>query len=428
VVPPLTLLGICDDPYLQRRCSEINTMRSLANVTFTAGPVPMGAGRPAKGRARIKLGYLSSDFRNHPVGLQIAGLLESHDRTRFEVIGLSIGHNDGSAARKRIESSCDQFHDLSSAGSYEAAQLIRRLEVDILVDLNGQTQGWRPAILKYRPAPVIVTYFGYAGTTGSDFVDYIIGDPHVTPFDLAPAMSEKIVQLPYCFWPADAKPVQPAPVLRAEAGLPEDAFVFCCFNASHKIRPALFDSWMRILRDVPKSVLWVRDASATVNERLRRQARRRGVADSRILFAGRIEDLSRHLGRQRLADLFLDTFPYNAHVTAIDALGAGLPLLTLQGKSFVSRVAASFLINLDLPELVTTTLSSYEEMAIALAKNPARLAAIRRRLQDAKATSILFDAASFARTIEAAFERMQHRHEGGEGPAGFSAGEAPSPS
>ena len=325
-VPPLTLLALSDDPLLQRRCAELATRRSLADTELGGAVIaPMAVG--AYQHDRIRIGYLSSDFREHPVATQVVGLLERHDRARFEVVGLSTGRGDDGAMHRRIVKACDRFFDIGHIGSREAAALIREAEIDILVDLNGQTMGWRPAILKYRPAPVIATYLGYAGTTGAEFVDYIIGDAHVTPFELGPAMTEKIVQLPGSFWPSDTMLPEPEVVSRAELGLPDDAFVFCCFNSHHKIRPRMYDVWARLLRSVPGSVLWLRDGTPAMNERFRGEAAARGIEPHRIHFAGRTESLARHLGRQAQADLFLDTHPYNAHATASDALWAGLPVL-----------------------------------------------------------------------------------------------------
>jgi predicted O-linked N-acetylglucosamine transferase (SPINDLY family) len=368
--------------------------------------------------SRLRIGYLSSDFRDHPVARQIAGLLERHDRSRFEVIGFSCGRDDESAVRRRIVAACDRFHDITSMGFRAAADLIRAAEIDILVDLNGQTMGWRPAILKLRPAPVIVNYLGYAGTVGGDLADYIIGDPHVTPFEMSAALSEKIVQLPDSFWPADPDIPEPEQVGRSDLRLPEDAFIFCCFNAAQKILPAIFDVWMRLLAAVPHSLLWLRDNGLIVNARLQHQARRRGIEPGRIHFAGRMESLARHLGRQRLADLFLDTWPYGAHTTGYDALWAGLPLVTLRGDSFVSRVSTSFLTNLKLPELVAASLEAYEATALSLARDPRALAAIRRRLAQTRRAA-LFDIDTLARNLEAAYLRMDQSAKRGEAPAAF---------
>jgi len=412
-LPPLTLLAISDDPLLQRKCAELNIQRSFHNSSMQNGDAePLWKGA-AYGHQRLRVGYMSSDFRDHPVANQVIGLLESHDRERFEIIGFANGRPDTGTMRQRIQKACDKFHDISEIGSLEAAQFIRAQEIDILVDLNGQTMGWRPGVFKYRPAPVSVSYLGYAGTTGANFIDYIIGDPQVTPFELAPAMSEKIVQLPHSYWPTDRAMPAPQRTSRAEAGLPENAFVFCCFNSNHKIRPDLYACWMRLLNAVPKSILWIREGSPAMNTRFLEVAAAKGIDRSRIVFAGRVESFEKHLGRMREADLFLDTFPYNAHVTASDALWAGLPVVTLQGNSFAARVAAGFLVNLGLDELVASTLDGYEALALSLATDVTRLAQIRERLRDARHTMPLFNAQALARDLERAYVEMIHRIDGG---------------
>lgn len=421
VVPPLALLALSDDPFLQRRCAERTTRRCLADTELgDADTEPMVV--KAYHHDKLRIGYLSSDFGDHPVATQVVGLLERHDRSRFEVVGLFTGRGDGSAKHQRIVKACDRFFDIGHIGSRDAAALIHKAEIDILVDLNGHTMGWRPAILKYRPAPVIATYLGYAGTTGAGFVDYIIGDACVTPFALGPAMSEKIVQLPNSFWPSDAMLPEPEAVSRAEVGLPVDAFVFCCFNSNHKIRPQMFDVWARLLRAVPGSLLWLRDDSAAMKERFRGEAAARGIDADRIHFAGRMESFARHLGRQALADLFLDTYPYNAHATASDALWAGLPVVALAGQSFVSRVSSGLLANVGLDELVASTVEEYENIALSLARDRIRLSDIRRRLAGARKTSPLFDMGRFVGAIEAAYLEMQARAQRGESPAAFRAG------
>jgi predicted O-linked N-acetylglucosamine transferase (SPINDLY family) len=411
VMQPLTLLALSDDPLLQRHCSELNLRRTLAQMP--AGDAVFSAmAAKTYSHARVRIGYMSSDFRDHPVARQIAGLLERHDRVRFEVFGFSTGRNDGSAARQRVAAACDQFHDIAHMGSREAAALIRAAEIDILVDLNGQTMGWRPAILRHRPAPVIATYLGYAGTLGGDLTDYIVGDPHVTPFEASDSLSEKIVQLPDSFWPPDPSLPEPEPVGRSQLRLPDDAFVFCCFNATYKIRPAVFDVWMRLLAAVPNSRLWLRDSGLIINARLQKQARDRGIEPGRLHFAGRMDSFARHLGRQAQADLFLDTWPYGAHTTANDALWAGLPLVTLAGRSFVSRVSASFLTNLGLPDLIAMSLDEYESIALSLARDPERLARIRRQLAETRRSAPLFDLDRLVRNMEAAYLRMREPQSG----------------
>lgn len=418
VVPPLAMLALSDDALLQRHCAELNLRRTLTGGPASGLPPP----KPYD-HSKIRIGYLSSDFGDHPVAAQIVGLLERHDRSRFEVTGFFTGRADGSARHQGIVQACDRFFPIADMGSRDAAGLIREAEVDILVDLNGQTQGWRPAILAQRPAPVIATYLGYAGTMGADFVDYIIGDAEVTPFAMAPAMAEKIVQLPHCFWPGDPGLPEPEPITRAELGLPQEAFVFCCFNSPHKIRPAVFDVWMRLLQAVPDSLLWVRDGYPAMNARFQREAENRGVDPARLRFAGRMPSFARHLGRQPQADLFLDTWPYNAHATASDALWAGLPLVTLRGETFVSRVSASFLTNLGLDDLIASTLEEYEAIALSLARNRERLADVKSRLAQARRTAPLFDIDRFVRGIEAAYLQMQARARRGEPPSSFRVAE-----
>jgi protein O-GlcNAc transferase len=416
IVPPQTLLALTDDPDLQLTCAQVATKRNLAE-TELAGPEPTALVKAAYAHDRIRVGYMSSDFRDHPVAAQIVGLLEGHDRSRFEVIGFSTGRPDGSAGHHRVVEACDRFHDISAIGSREAAQRIRQAEVDILLDLNGHTLGWRPVILKYRPAPVIATYLGYAGTTGAAFVDYIIGDPYVTPFSLGSTMSEQIVQLPHCFWPSDPALAAPQAVSRGQAGLPEDAFVFCCFNAHYKIRLQTFEIWARLLNAVAGSILWLRAGDAAMDAHFRREAAIRGVDPQRLIFAAREESLARHLGRLGLADLFLDTFPYTAHATASDALWAGVPIVTLQGRSFVSRVSSSLLANAGLGDLIASSMEEYESIALSLARDPARLATLRRRLAETRGR--LFDMPGLVAGIEGAYAQMHARAQSGAPPSAF---------
>jgi predicted O-linked N-acetylglucosamine transferase (SPINDLY family) len=418
VVPPLSILALSDDMLIQRHCSGLSLRRSLLDTALgDTNPAPLAS--RTYSHERLRIGYLSSDFGDHPVAAQIVGLLEAHDRTAIEVTCFFTGREDDSLKLRRIEKACDRFVSLGQKTDQDIATAIRDVEIDILIDLNGPTMGWRPATLKYRPAPVIATYLGYAGTTGADFVDYVIGDPYVTPFELAPGFSEKIVQLPDTCWPSDPRLPEPEKVGRDELGLPQDAFVFCCFNSNHKISPRLFESWARILQAVPAGVLWIRDGYPAMKERFRQHARDHGIDPARIHFAGRIDSVARHFGRQAQADLFLDTFPYNAHATASDALWSGLPVLTLRGNSYVSRVAAGFLANLGLPELIAENFQAYEDQAIHLATDPGALSHLRSRLAQARRNSPLFDTASLARSIEAAYRQMQARAAEGNPPVPF---------
>jgi predicted O-linked N-acetylglucosamine transferase (SPINDLY family) len=305
--------------------------------------------------------------------------------------------------RRRLVKAFDHFEDVRRLSDLEIAKLIRAREIDIAVDLNGHTHDARPGIFSHRPAPVQVNYLVYPGTTGANYMDYVLADRIVLPSDQQAFFSEKIVHLPDCYQANDAtRPLPPAPS-RAEAGLPEDAFVFCCFNNSWKITASMFDIWMRLLRQVPDSVLWLLESPAISN--LRTQAQARGVDESRLVFAPKLPP-DRHLARHQLAGLFLDTLPYNAHTTCSDALWAGVPVVTCYGKAFQARVAASLLKAIDLPELVTVRPEEYETRALDLAMNPALLQATREKLQRNRLTTPLYDSDRFRRNIEAAYVAM----------------------
>jgi predicted O-linked N-acetylglucosamine transferase (SPINDLY family) len=385
-----------------------------------AGP-RLDAASPATHGDKIRVAYLSGDFRIHPVAYLTAELFERHDRSRFEVIGLSFGPDDNSELRSRIAKSFNQFHDVRTASDRDVAALVRRLGIDIAVDLSGHTDNARPGVFRYRPAPVQVNYLGYPGTMGADFIDYIIADKVVLPFEQQPHYVERIVHLPDCFLVNDAtKPISPTTPSRAEAGLPERGFVFCCFNNAYKISAEIFGVWMRLLGQVDGSVLWLSQLDPRACDNLRDAARAAGIDPARIVFAPRKPAIADHFARQRLADLFLDTPGYNAHTTTSDALWAGLPVLTWIGSTFPGRVAASLLQAVGLPELVTHTREDYEALALRLAREPALLAGIRLRLQQNRLTYPLFDTARFARHIERAYETMHENVRQGRAPRSFS--------
>ncbi|HET7085666.1 MAG TPA: tetratricopeptide repeat protein [Rhizomicrobium sp.] len=399
VLAPLSFLAFCDDGVLRRRCSE----------RFTADRVPAPIAPLWTGERyshdRIRLAYLSADFRQHATAELIAGLIEKHDRARFEVIAVSFGRDDGSAMRQRLIRAFDHFEDVNRRSDAEAAQWLRQREIDIAVDLKGHTEESRPGILAHRPCPVQVNYLGYPGTIGAPWLDYILADARVLPFARQPVYSEKIVHLPHCYQVNDgARAIGETPN-RVQAGLPESGFVFCCFNAAWKIAPAMFQIWMRLLTAVPDSVLWLLDDNQAASRNLAAAAAAHGVDPARLIFAPRVPSAA-HLARHRLADLFLDGLPYNAHTTASDALWAGLPLLTCLGAEFDGRVAASLLENIGLPELVTQDLQEYEALALALARDPARLAALKAKLAANRLSCPLYDADGFRRAIEAAYLRM----------------------
>ena len=398
IVPPFLFLGFSGDPALQLRCAQ----NAIAELGLPA-VAPLWRGERYD-HQRLRLGYLSADYCQHPVALLIARLIEAHDRSRFEVLGFSTGPDDGSAIRSRMTKAFDQFHDLRGRGADESAALIRRLEVDVLVDLTGHTEGDHFAILNHRPAPVQVNWLGYPATDGAPSLDYVLADVTVTPAGHEPFFSEKIVRLPGCYFPTAYDPSPPAPS-RSKAGLPETGFIFASFNNSWKITRDVFAAWMRLLKAVPKSILWLLDANDAFRDNLRGAASASGLDPARLIFAPRTDPDS-HLARQQLADLMLDTAPYNGHMTTSDALWACVPLVTMLGTAFAGRAAASQLQTLGLPELITSSLEDYEALALALARDPARLAALRARLAAARASSALFDTDRMRQNVEQALLAM----------------------
>jgi predicted O-linked N-acetylglucosamine transferase (SPINDLY family) len=393
-IPPWTLTGYTGDEKLLLACA-----RNVIRLRFPAPPQPLAT--VPYGHDRIRLAYISSDFCHHPVATQIAELIEKHDHTRFEVIGISTGMDDGSAPRRRLIAGFDAFHNVHEQSPQAIAALIRKLEVDVLVDLNGHTKGDNLDAMALRPAPVQATWLGYAGTTGADFVDYVIADAIVAPDPSA--FSEKIAHLPGSFFVTDAtRDIGKAPT-RRQAGLPTDGFVFCSFNNNWKITAPVFAIWMRLLGQLPGSVLWLKRPGDAALGNLQAAAREHGIDPARLVLADNAP-LDVHLARYGLADLFLDTLPYNAHATSCDALWGGLPVLTCKGTAFAGRVAASLLHAARLPELITETPQAYEALALELARDPARLKGYRDRL--AKRDTPLFDTTAFARKIEAAYTEM----------------------
>jgi protein O-GlcNAc transferase len=369
---------------------------------------------------RIRLGYLSADFRDHPVAYAIAETIERHDRTRFEVLGYSYGPDDRSALRRRLETAFDRFLDLHAVGNDEAARLINTDAIQVLIDLTGYTRLSRPRILVSRPAPIQVNFLGFLGTMGAEFIDYIIVDPFIAPSSQQRFYSEKIVHLTGGWWPGEIRwEIAEEARTRTSYGLPEDAFVFCCFNTSYKIRPPIFSVWMRLLRANPQSVLWLGVADGAVRDNLRREAAQRGIRQDRLVFAPR-EPMADYLARHRLADLFLDTLPYNAVGTAYHALLAGLPVLTCAGETFAGRTAGAMLLAAGLPDLVTHSIEEYERLADRLVREADLLSDIRRRLAQARSGSGLFDGERVVRQLETAFARMWENWLRGEAPKPFS--------
>lgn len=397
--PPLTLIGYSDDKQLQMRCA-IDTVRALVPRAHA----PLWGGEKYR-HDRIRLAYVSADFNEHAVAAQLAPLVEKHDRTRFQVIGIATGRRDESATRARLMKGFDRFHDFAALNSDEIGRRMREMEIDIAVDLGGHTGLSRLQIFAHRPAPVQVSWLGYPGTTGADFIDYLIGDATVTPAEHQGFFTEKLVQLPDTYFPTDDALPMGSPPSRSEAGLPESGFVFCCFNANWKITKPVFDVWMRLLNAVPGSVLWLKQPNEAARHNLAREAASHGVDAARLVFAKDVP-LADHIARHALADLFLDTLPYNAHATAAHALWAGLPVLSLQGEAFAARVSTSLLKAAGLPELVTQTLEDYEALALRLAREPELLQGLKSRLKNNRASMPLFDGMRFCRNIEAAFIAM----------------------
>jgi predicted O-linked N-acetylglucosamine transferase (SPINDLY family) len=413
VMQSLNLMCWFDDPALHRRATENQLSRWMPQAPSPLAHLPYR-------HDRIRLAYLSPDFGHHPVAQQLVEVLERHDRNRFEVTGIALKRDDGSEIRARVARACDHFHDASGENDAAVAALLRAGEIDIAIDLAGHTAEARPAIFGHRAAPVQVNYLGFAGTMALPHWDYILADAVVLPMNQQSFFRERIVHLPHSFWAADTtRPVGPPPS-RADAGLPADGFVFAAFNRLNKISRPVFRLWMRLLTAVPGSVLWLASGDDAAAANLLREARACGVDPARLVFAPKLHARDDHLARLSLADLFLDTAPYNAHATASDALWAGVPVVTCPGGSFASRVAASLLHAVDLAALVTKSWDDYEALTLGLARDPARLREMRARLVANRATQPLFDTARTCRAIEAAYRIMWERAERGEAPESFA--------
>lgn len=367
---------------------------------------------------KIRIAYVSADLRDHVVSQVAAGTFELHDRSKFEVTALHFGTQEESAMRTRLKAAFDRFIDVGEKSDLDIARLIRELEADIVIDPSGYTRNNRTEIFAYRPAPLQVNWLGFPGTMGANYIDYIIADETIIPPDEQEFYSEKVVYMPDAYVPSDKRPAPGKPPSRQQAGLPATGFVFCCLNATQKILPQDFDVWMRILRRVEGSVLWLLDPGPEAKANLGREAEARGVAKERIVFAPRVPLLD-HVARHQLADLFLDTQIYNAHTTTVDSLWAGVPVLTLPGNAFASRVAATFLKAVGLPEMIVSSLEEYEALACKLATEPEKLAAIRAKLATNRTTKPLFDTARFTRHLDTAYQMMWERHQRGEKPASF---------
>jgi protein O-GlcNAc transferase len=401
---PFGLQGIVDCEERLRKCAEIYSKNRYPKFKKLAD-------RLKNKHHKIRIGYLSGEFRMQATAVLITRIWELHDKSKFEIFAFDNGQSDDSVYRKRIENAFDHIFDISKISDIEAAELIQEKGIDILVNLNGFFGEFRQQIFSYRPAPIQVNYLGFPGTIGIDYIDYIIADRVTIPEESKKFYTEKVVYLGNSYQANDdQRKISDKQFTRQELGLPETGFVFCCFNNNYKITPTVFDAWMRILSLVEGSVLWLLADNPAAKNNLIKEAASRGIESSRLIFADRMP-LAEHLARHRQADLFLDTLPYNAHTTASDALWAGLPVLTLIGNSFAGRVAASLLNAIGLPELITTSQEEYESLAIDLATNPQKLAAIKQKLAENRLTTPLFDSPLFTKHLEAAYIKMYERYQ-----------------
>jgi len=400
----LAMMGLSDDPALQL----LSAVRFASERVPKAAAVPLYQSMPPRS-GKIRIGYLSGDLHMHAIGLLTPELFELHDRSRFEVWAFCWTPESDQPQRKRILKAMDHLVRLGGVDDTTAAKLIAQAGIDVLVDLQGLTNGARPAILGHRAAPIQVSYLGLPGTSGLPGVDWILSDRYVLPPELEPYCTERPLHVPNCYQVSDRqREVAPRPA-RSAYGLPEDQVVYCSFNNNHKFTPDVFGAWMRILQQVPASVLWLLADNDTARENLLRQADAHGLARERLIFAPRVAP-PEYLARFQCADLVLDTFPYNAGTTASDALWMGTPIVTLSGRSYISRMAGSLLSAVGLPELATTSLADYEKLAVLLGRQPARIASYKRYLAEQGRNSPLFDLPQVVRDIETQFERLALEH------------------
>jgi predicted O-linked N-acetylglucosamine transferase (SPINDLY family) len=415
VIIPLSMCAFTDSPSLQLQCA-----RTYVRACFPAAPQPLWSGERYS-HERIRVAYLSADLRTHPVSYLLTGAIERHHRQRFEVTALSLRAAEESPFGRRVQDAADRFVNVQMQSDVEVAELIRDLQIDILVDLQGHTLGTRTGILAHRAAPAQVNFLGFPATMGAGYMDYIIADDEVIPAGSEGAYAEHVVRLPHCYLPFDNRQAISKRVpTRLQAGLPETGFVFCAFNNTYKITPPVFDIWMGLLHRTPGSVLWLREDDVNAMANLSREAAARAVAPERLVFGKLVPLLEDHLARLQLADLFLDTLPYNAHATAAHALWAGVPVLTCRGGAFAARVGASLLRAVGLPELIADNLRQYESLALRLAASPDALADIRARLRRNRITCPLFDTERFCTSLESAYLTMWQRTEAGQAPRSFA--------
>jgi predicted O-linked N-acetylglucosamine transferase (SPINDLY family) len=413
---PFSFLSVDDSVARQCRSAQLYAAYLCPGV-----PAPVWRGE-RYAHERLRIAYVSADFRGHILAHMMSGVYERHDRGRFETIGISLTGVESSPIVARARAALGQLHDVSAQSDDDAARLLRDLEVDIAVDLTGYTQGCRPGLFARRPAPVQVSLLGFPASMGVPYIDYLIGDEFVIPDSSGSRYAERIARLPECFQANDDRRALVAATSapsRTDVGLPEDGIVLCCFNNVYKINPAMFTVWTRILHAVPGSILWLLAERPAVLERLTEEAAARGIGAGRLVFADRLS-YPEHLARLSLADLFLDTLPFNAGATASDALWCGVPVVTCAGESFAARMGGSLLKAVGLAELITLDAAAYERLAVELGRDPPRLAQYKQRLIADRNSAPLFDSARYCRHLEAAFVRMWERAQRGEPPADFS--------
>lgn len=409
IIHPFHFLSLIDDPHLQQSAAEIYA-KSRPQVAKNTKEFS------ALKNTKIKVAYFSADFQNHPITHLTAELYELHDTNKFEIYAFSSGLENDDAPGKRVQKAFHEFIDITTLSDEEVLTLARSKGIDIAVDLGGYTENSRIGVFEKRVAPVQVSYLGYLGTLGSPCMDYILADREVIPPESRQFFSEKIAYLPNCYQINDRKrTISDRIFTRSEFGLPDKGFIFCCFNYGYKITPEVFASWCRILQRVDQSVLWIYESNKGLANNLREEAKSRGVSPDRIIFSG-VLPVPEYLARYQLADLFLDTFPYNAGTTTSDALWVGLPVLTRSGKTFSSRMAGSILKAIAIPELITYTIADYEDLAVELATNGTKLDSIRKKISANKISTPLFNSPQTAKNIEKAYQMMYTRYLDGKSP------------
>jgi len=414
-IGPFSLLALIDDPELQKIAADTYISEMHPKIQYLS---KLKINSKYK---KIRVGYFSADFRDHAVSQLTAELYELHDRGQFEIHAFSFGPDTKDEFNLRVKAGVDHYHDVRSLSDMSVVLLSRSEKIDIAVDLGGFTKNSRTQIFAMQAAPIQVNYLGYSGTMASDYMDYIIADHTIIPEDKKHHYSESIVYLPYSYMVTDSKIKKPKmQFTREDAGLPLKGFIFCCFNQHYKIAPATFMVWMRILKQVKGSILWLSEANSVIISNLKKEAIKNGVEGDRLIFAPRLAFKEDHLSRMQLADLFLDTLPYNAHTTCSDALQMGVPVLTCIGNSFTSRVAASLLNAVNLPELITKTQDQYESLAIQLSTNSQKFTSIKDKLVNNLSTAPLFNSPMFTQYMELAYIEMYEKYCNGIKPEGIN--------